>query len=192
MSALLNATDNELIKLFRSGNDSALEVLVQKYKDRIFSSLYYLSKDRELAEDLFQEVFIKIIDTVRSDRYNDEGKFLPWALRISHNLYIDYFRKYSKHRIINCGDNTQFEHVTPLIPSADSKIMKLQTYEKLNKMLDKLPEEQREVVVLRHFGELSFKEIAELTKTSLNTCLGRMRYALINLRKEMVEHNITL
>ena len=192
MRALLNATDNELIKLFRSGNDSALEVLVNKYKDRIFSSLYYLSKDRELAEDLFQEVFIKIIDTVRSDRYNDEGKFLPWALRIAHNLYIDYFRKYSKHRIINCGDNTQFENVTPLTPGSDSRIIKMQTYEKLNKMLDKLPEEQREVVVLRHFGELSFKEIAELTKTSLNTCLGRMRYALINLRKEMVEHNITL
>jgi len=189
---LQHTTDIELIHAFQEGDEQALEVLIHRYKEKIFSSIFYLAKDRPLAEDLFQDVFIKIIDTLRSNRYNEEGKFLQWAMRIAHNLCIDYFRKVKHAKIVNSGEKDIFEVVMVNTESADTRITKFQSYEKVKTMLDKLPSEQREVIVLRHFADMSFKEIAQTTNTSINTALGRMRYGLINLRKMMLENQIVL
>jgi len=151
-----------------------------------------LVKDKHLAEDLFQDAFIKMIDFLRSNRYNEEGKFIQWALRIAHNLCVDYFRKVKRTKIINTEKDEVFEAFTNASDSADSFLTKGQTNSKIHKMIELLPEEQREVIVLRHFADMSFKEIAEATNTSINTALGRMRYALINLRKMMVENQLAL
>lgn len=193
MEPLQKALDTDLIRLFQEGNQLALEILINRYKEKIFSSIFFLVKDKYLAEDLFQEVFIKVIDTLRSDRYNEEGKFVQWALRISHNLCVDYFRKINRVKIINSGDDKDiFETLDINAESADSYLVQSQTHSKIRDMLQHLPEEQREVIVLRHYADMSFKEIATITNTSINTALGRMRYGLINLRKMMIEHQIAL
>jgi RNA polymerase sigma-70 factor (ECF subfamily) len=186
-------TDNELVHAFQQGENKALEILVLKYKDRIFTSIKLLVKDTYLAEDLFQEAFIKIIDTLRANRYNEEGKFLPWALRIAHNLCIDHLRKLKRMPAIKTSDDTDiFEGINMFESGADAKMMQGQSHSRVHKILDLLPEEQREVIVLRHFADLSFKEIAEMTNTSINTALGRMRYGLINMRKIMIEKEVAL
>ncbi|MBN8836261.1 MAG: sigma-70 family RNA polymerase sigma factor [Sphingobacteriia bacterium] len=192
MKSLTQALDNELIRSFQQGNQSALEVLIERYKDKIYTSIFFLVKDKHLAEDLFQDVFIKVIDTLRSNRYNEEGKFVQWALRIAHNLCVDYFRKIKRTKIISSDDSAVFETFTPNSEPADTQITKEQTNNSLQRMLALLPQEQREVIVLRHYADLSFKEIAELTNTSINTALGRMRYGLINLRKIMMENQLAL
>ncbi len=192
MKTFAQATDTQLIDVFQKGDTSGLEVLVHRYKDKIYSSILFLVKDKYLAEDLFQEVFIKIIDTLRSNRYNEEGKFLPWALRIAHNLCVDYFRKVNKTHFVASDDKDVFEFIGDVGDTADTRITTQQTHDKVRRMLDFLPEEQREVIVLRHFAGMSFKEIADITNSSINTCLGRMRYGLINLRKVMVEKQIIL
>jgi RNA polymerase sigma-70 factor (ECF subfamily) len=184
--------DNELVKLFQAGDETALESLLSRYKEKIYTTIFYLVKDRHLAEDLFQEVFIKIIDKLRSKNYNDEGKFLHWALRISHNLCVDYFRKEKRNNKTSGDSNNLFEMLEISSDAADTKFVNGQVHEKVRVMLDKLPEEQREVIILRHFADLSFKEIAELTNTSINTSLGRMRYGLINLRKMIEENQMVL
>lgn len=187
-----NVLDNELVRAFQNGDDSALECLIDRHKDKIYSTIFFLVKDKHLAEDLFQEVFIKIIEKLRSSNYNEEGKFLHWALRISHNLCVDFFRKKMGKPTIS-GDSTNlFELVEICSDSADKRIVTLQVYEKVRVMLDALPHEQREVLILRHFADLSFKEIAQLTNTGINTALGRMRYGLLNLRKMMEENSIVL
>lgn len=186
-------TDQELIHLFTHGDSLALETLVLRHKDRIYTSILLLVKDKYLAEDLFQDVFIRVIDTLRSGRYTEEGKFLPWAMRIAHNLCVDYFRRVKRAPTIKTGDNKDiFEVLNFAEEGADQKIMKNQSYHRVRHMLDMLPEEQREVIILRHYANLSFKEIAALTQCSINTALGRMRYGLINLRKLMTEKQITL
>lgn len=193
MKTLSQATDNQLIRAFQEGNANALEILVNRYKDKIFSSILFLVKDKYLAEDLFQDVFIKVIDTLRANRYTEEGKFLPWALRISHNLCVDYFRKVKRSPAIKTSDDRDiFEVINVVEESAETKVMASQSHDRVRKMLDMLPEEQREVIVLRHFADMSFKDIAEITNCSINTALGRMRYGLINLRKLMVEKQIAL
>lgn len=150
-------------------------------------------KDTYLAEDLFQDVFIKIIDTIRNKRYAEEGKFLPWALRIAHNLCIDYFRKVKRAPSIRTSDNKDIFELLQISEDApDTKVMQSQSHERVRQMLDLLPEEQREIIVLRHYANLSFKEIASITNCSINTALGRMRYGLINLRKMMAEKQISL
>jgi len=186
------ATDTQLINVFQSGDINALEVLVHRYKDKIYSSILFLVKDKYLAEDLFQEVFIKIIDTLRGNRYNEEGKFLPWALRIAHNLCVDYFRKIKRTHFVASDERDVFELIGSVGDAADSKMVQSQSHEKIRRMLDLLPEEQREVIVLRHFAGMSFKEIADVTNSSINTSLGRMRYGLINLRRMMAEKQIAL
>lgn len=189
----ITATDTELVKSFQQGNNQALEVLINRHKDKIFTSINILVKDKYLAEDLFQEVFIKIIDTLRANRYNDEGKFLPWALRIAHNLCIDHFRKVSRTPAIKTSDDHDiFEVLNFTEDSADSGMIKGQSHSMVRKMIDMLPQEQKEVIVLRHYADLSFKEIAEMTSCSINTALGRMRYGLINLRKIMEENQVTV
>ncbi len=186
-------TDTQLVLAFQEGNVYAFEALIARYQDKLYSSILFLVKDKYLAEDMFQETFIRIIDTLRNKRYNEEGKFLPWALRISHNLCVDHFRKVKRTPSILTGDNQDiFEVINVVEETAEQKMMRRQSHDTMYAMLDKLPEEQREVIVLRHFGDMSFKDIARLTNCSINTALGRMRYGLINLRKMMTEKQIAL
>lgn len=194
MQVQQSLTDTQLILNFQDGNCSALETLIARYKDKLFSSILFLVKDRFLAEDLFQETFLRIIDTLRSRRYNEEGKFLPWAMRIAHNLCVDYFRKVKRSPTIVTHDKKDIFEVIHVVvnDNAEHRIIRNQSYDRVHQMLNKLPEEQREVIVLRHFGDMSFKEIAEATNCSINTALGRMRYGLINLRKMMMEKQINL
>jgi RNA polymerase sigma factor (sigma-70 family) len=193
MTSLTKLSDNELISSFISGNVNALEVLVLRHKDKIYTSIFFLVKDKYLAEDIFQDVFIRIIDTVRSGRYTDEGKFLPWAMRIGHNLCVDHFRKVKRTPTIkNSDDQDIFEVLNFTEENAETKMIKKQSYHRVKDMLDLLPEDQREVIILRHYADMSFKEIAQITNCSINTALGRMRYGLINLRKMMVQKQISL
>ncbi len=193
MQTFKQFTDHELVCHFQNGHLEALETLVLRHKDKIYTSIFLLVKDKYLAEDLFQDVFIKIIDTLRNKKYNEEGKFLPWAMRIAHNLCVDYFRKIKRRPAIKTTDNYDiFEVLQFSEESAEDKTMRLQSYGRMQKMLDLLPEEQREVLILRHFADLSFKEIADLMNCSINTALGRMRYGLINLRKMMTEKQLSL
>jgi RNA polymerase sigma factor (sigma-70 family) len=193
MKSLRQKTDHELIHLFRDGDLHALEALVIRHKDKLYTSILFLVKDKYLAEDIFQDVLIKVIDTIRGGRYTEEGKFLPWAMRIAHNLCVDHFRKVKRTPAIKTSDDRDiFEVLNFTEEGADTKMMKRQSHDRVRQMLDMLPEDQKEVIILRHYADLSFKEIASLTNCSINTALGRMRYGLINLRKMMVEKNIAL
>jgi RNA polymerase sigma factor (sigma-70 family) len=193
MKNLTQKTDNQLVHSFQDGNNQALEILIDRYKDKIFSSVLFLVKDKYLAEDLFQDAFIKIIDNIRNNRYTDEGKFLPWAMRITHNLCVDHFRKIKRAPSVKTSDDHDiFEMYSFTEDATDKKIMQEETHERVRQMLSLLPEEQREVIVLRHFADLSFKEIAVMTNCSINTALGRMRYGLINLRKMLTEKQVAL
>ena len=186
-------TDSQLIQAYYLGDALALEELINRHKDRVYTSIFFLVKDKYLAEDLFQDVFIKIIDTIRGNRYNDEGKFVSWAMRIAHNLCVDHFRKVKRSpSVINAEGKDVFEWLQFSDDTAEGNMVKRQSHDRVQRMLQLLPEEQKEVIVLRHYGNLSFKEIADLTNCSINTALGRMRYGLINLRKMMLEKQITL
>ena len=193
MNLLSKLSDHELIKSFNAGNVNAFEVLVLRHKDKLYTSIFFLVKDKYLAEDIFQDVFIRIIDTIKSGRYTEEGKFLPWAMRIAHNLCVDYFRKVKRTPTIkNSDDQDIFEVLNFTEDSAEDKMIKKQSHNRVKDMLDQLPEDQREVIILRHYADMSFKEIAEITNCSINTALGRMRYGLINLRKMMMAKQISL
>jgi RNA polymerase sigma-70 factor (ECF subfamily) len=193
MKNLSTLTDQQLVRSYMDGNANALSVLVERYKDKIFTSIYLLVKDKYLAEDIFQDVFIRIIDTLRNGRYTDEGKFLPWAMRIAHNMCVDHFRKVKRSPSIKTSDDHDiFEVLNFSEAGADQKIMAGQSHDRVRKMVDMLPEDQKEVIILRHYADLSFKEIADMTNCSINTALGRMRYGLINLRKMMTEKQIAL
>ena len=193
MKSLQNHTDQELIRSFIDGNSNALTPLVERYKDKIFTSIYLLVKDQYLAEDIFQDVFIRIIDTLKGGRYSDEGKFLPWAMRIAHNMCVDHFRKVKRGPSIKTSDDRDiFEVLNFSEAGADQRMMADQSHDRVRKMVDLLPEDQREVLILRHYADLSFKEISALTNCSINTALGRMRYGLMNLRKMMTEKQIAL
>jgi RNA polymerase sigma factor (sigma-70 family) len=193
MNLLSKLSDYELINSFNSGNVNAFETLVLRHKDKLYTSIFFLVKDKYLAEDIFQDVFIRIIDTIKGGRYSEEGKFLPWAMRIAHNLCVDYFRKVKRTPTIkNSEDQDIFEVLNFTEESAEDKMIKKQSHNRVRDMLDQLPEDQREVIILRHYADMSFKEIAEITNCSINTALGRMRYGLINLRKMMVAKQISL
>jgi RNA polymerase sigma factor (sigma-70 family) len=193
MKSLRLKTDHELIHQFRDGDLHALEALILRHKDKLFTSILFLVKDKYLAEDIFQDVLIKVIDTIRGGRYTEEGKFLPWAMRIAHNLCVDHFRKVKRTPAIKTSDDRDiFEVLNFTEEGADVKMMKRQSHDRVRQMLDMLPEDQKEVIILRHYADLSFKEIASLTNCSINTALGRMRYGLINLRKMMTEKRIAL
>ncbi len=193
MKCLTSLADQQLVHLYIDGNTEALSTLVTRYKDKIYTSIYLLVKDKYLAEDLFQDVFIRIIDTLKGGRYTDEGKFLPWALRIAHNMCVDHFRKVKRSPSIKTSDDRDiFEVLNFNEASPEQKMMQVQSHERVRKMIDLLPMDQREVIIMRHYADLSFKEIAELTNCSINTALGRMRYGLINMRKMMVEKQIAL
>jgi RNA polymerase sigma-70 factor (ECF subfamily) len=193
MKAFIQSTDTELVKLFQNGNNQALEVLLNRHKDKIFTGIKLLVKDTYLAEDIFQKVFIKIINTLRANGYKEEGKFLPWANRIAHNMCLDHLRKVQRAPSIKTSDDHDiFEVLNFVEDSADKGIIKNQSHKILRNMLDFIPAEQREVIVLRHYADLSFKEIAEMTNCSINTALGRMRYGLINLRQIIEEKQLAV
>jgi RNA polymerase sigma factor (sigma-70 family) len=193
MKSFINLTDQQLIHLYMDGDADALATIVMRYKDKIYTSIYLLVKDKYLAEDIFQDVFIRVIDTLKGGRYTDEGKFLPWAMRIAHNMCVDHFRKVKRSPAIKTSDDRDiFEVLNFSEAGADHRMMQSQSHDRVRRMIDMLPEDQREVIIMRHYADLSFKEIADLTKCSINTALGRMRYGLINLRKMMTEKQIAL
>ena len=191
MNSLNHLSEQELVQLYLKGNTNALSILISRYKDKIYTSIYLLVKDKYQAEDIFQEVFIRIIDSLKAKGYSNEGKFLPWALRIAHNLCVDHFRKIKRTpKITTSDDRDIFEVLNFSEPNAETRLIQCQRHEKVRKMIDLLPEDQREVIILRNYGDLSFKEIASITKCSTNTALGRMRYGLINMRKMTLEKKI--
>lgn len=195
---LSQASDQELLSKYLSGNENAFEILLNRHQQKVFSKVYFMVNNQELAEDLFQETFLKVINTLKDGRYNEEGKFLPWVMRIAHNLVIDHFRREKKNQTIspNVGgpddDFDLFQIIQNDEENIEDIIVKEEIETELMALLEMLPDEQKQVVYMRHFQDLSFKEISENTNVSINTALGRMRYALINLRKIMVEKSIVL
>ena len=178
--------DSELISLYRRGNENAFETIVNRHKSRIFTAIYLIVKDRYVAEDLLQETFIKAINTIKNGRYNEEGKFLPWIIRIAHNMAVDHFRKEKRYPTVVLEDGSQvFNTLEFAEDSIEEKKMIKETHDRLRDLIKELPDTQREVLVMRHYMGMSFQDIAESTNVSINTALGRMRYAVINLRKKM-------
>lgn len=192
-----NLSDSELIQHYSSGKEEALAILIDRHQHSLFSFIFYKIKDEELANDIFQDTFMKIIITIKEEKYNEEGKFILWAKRIAHNLVIDYFRLKNKQNKVSetTFENEEFS-IFDLISSTDPNIEEILVTKQINsdliKLLEYLPENQKEAIKMRFFDGLSFKEIAEDTNTSINTTLGRVRYALINLRKIIEENNIIL
>ncbi|HEY8688056.1 MAG TPA: sigma-70 family RNA polymerase sigma factor [Chitinophagaceae bacterium] len=186
-------SDQQLVHSYMKGDAEALSTLVYRHKTKLYTSIYLLIKDKYLAEDIFQDTFIRIIDTLKTGKYNEEGKFLPWAMRIAHNICVDHFRKVKRTPAIKTSDDRDiFDTINFSEPDAEETIMKKESNNTVRKMLELLPEDQREVIIMRHYADLSFKEIATLTNCSINTALGRMRYGLTNLRKMMTEKQIAL
>jgi RNA polymerase sigma factor (sigma-70 family) len=191
---VMPVNDHQLIAQYLEGDERAFKELLDRYQQKIYTSIYLFVKDETLAEDIFQEVFIKIINTLRSGKYNHEGKFGQWALRISYNLCVDYHRRGKRRPHVHINDSSFdiFDVISSHDPNAEQLIMRSQTHDRIRHLVDMLPAEQREVVILRHYADMSFKEIAALTRVSINTALGRMRYALINIRKLMAEKEVHL
>ncbi|MDP4843175.1 MAG: sigma-70 family RNA polymerase sigma factor [Salibacteraceae bacterium] len=192
---MLNKMDDDrlLVSQYLAGNEAAFEILLRKHKDRVYGYIKMMVKDGQLAEDIFQDVFVKAVLTMKRGQYNEEGKFLPWVLRIAHYLVIDTFRKNKRFPTVDGGEDFDIFNVIKDDGKAIDEVMiEDQIHTDINKLIEFLPDEQKEVLKLRHFSEMSFKEIAEETNVSINTALGRMRYALINLRKLIEEHNIAL
>jgi RNA polymerase sigma-70 factor (ECF subfamily) len=178
-------SDSELVSLYIRGDEKAFEKLVLRHKSRIYTTIYLIVKDQYVAEDLMQDTFIKAVDTIKSGRYNEEGKFLPWIVRIAHNLAIDYFRRDKRYPSVVFEDGSSvFNTLDFSEDSVESIQIRQETHEQLREMIQRLPEVQRQVLIMRHYEEMSFQEIADATGVSINTALGRMRYALINLRKQ--------
>ena len=189
MKVLSNLSDQDLINSYLKGNDYSFEVLLTRHKDRVYSSIFMFVKDDELANDIFQDVFIKIVDTIRKGKYNHEGKFIQWALRISYNLCVDHFRKNKRRTKVSSSETFDILNIIESNdPNSEESIIQNQSHNKLRQIIERLPDEQKEVVLLRHYADMSFKEISMLTKVSINTSLGRMRYALINMRKMITEN----
>jgi len=186
-------TDETLVHQYMHGNEQALEILIRRHKSKVFTSIFIFLRDQYLAEDLFQDTFIKVVRKLRAGQYQEEGKFLPWVMRIAHNLCIDYYRKTKRTPQITTPDGFDIFNILKFSDNNPEKIIiRQQSHQKVREMVDNLPNEQKEVVILRHYADLSFKEIAEITNVSINTALGRMRYALINLRKIQKEKQIAL
>lgn len=185
---LHDAQDHELVRAFIKGQDKAFDILLERHKAKIFTTIYMIVKDRMVAEDLFQDVMIKVVRMIRSGKYNEEGKFRPWVARIARNLAIDHFRKNQRTPLQHESDDFDiFNNLNTSQPSVEQRIIKDENARFIRELIQKLPSKQKEVLIMRHYGELSFKEIAKLTDVSINTALGRMRYALINLRKMVNE-----
>jgi len=186
-------SDKELVAMYISGNEYGIQQLILRYKRKVFSYIFLIVKEKHLAEDIFQDTFIKVINTLKMGTYNDEGKFLPWVNRIAHNLIIDYFRKSKRLPLAANGeDYDAYEFVKVFDECIETKMVTEQVHADIKKLIEYLPEDQKEVLKMRHYSEMSFKEIAEQTNVSINTALGRMRYALINLRKLIKDHDVSI
>ena len=191
MNTTTQMSDSALVSLYISGNESAFEQLVNRHKNKVFTTIVLIVKDTYTAEDLMQDAFIKAIHTMKSGRYNEEGKFSSWICRIAHNLAIDFFRKEKRSPMITLEDGSNvFNTLAFAADSAESLQIKEDTCVRLRELIQTLPQSQREVLMMRHYADMSFQEIADATGVSINTALGRMRYALINLRKKMLNNNI--
>jgi RNA polymerase sigma factor (sigma-70 family) len=185
MDNKVQVSDSELISLYIRGNEKAFEKLVQRHKSRVYTTIYLIVKDQYVAEDLLQDTLIKAVDTIKSGKYNEEGKFLPWIIRIAHNLAIDYFRRDKRYPNVVFEDGSSvFNTLDFSEDSVESIQIRQETHEQLREMIQRLPDVQRQVLIMRHYEDMSFQEIADATGVSINTALGRMRYALINLRKQ--------
>jgi RNA polymerase sigma factor (sigma-70 family) len=189
-----SVSDQELINRYLDGKEICLEQLIHRHKNKVFSYILMVVKDKQHADDIFQDTFIKVIHTLRSGTYKEEGKFIQWVMRIAHNLVIDHFRKSRRIPIVDSPNDefNIFDNLRIYDESAEDRIISEQIHRDVRALIDFLPPEQREVLVMRHYSDMSFKEIAEQTDVSINTALGRMRYALINLRKLIEQKEITL
>jgi RNA polymerase sigma factor (sigma-70 family) len=191
MNTTTQVSDSALVSLYISGNENAFEQLVNRHKNKVFTTIVLIVKDTYTAEDLMQDAFIKAIHTMKSGRYNEEGKFSSWICRIAHNLAIDFFRKEKRSPMITLEDGSNvFNTLAFAADSAESLQIQEDTVARLRELIQTLPQTQREVLMMRHYADMSFQEIADATGVSINTALGRMRYALINLRKKMLNGNI--
>lgn len=192
MKEVNNMTDEQLIQLYANGDENGLRVLIDRYKSKIYTSIYMRVKDEFVAEDIFQETFIKVINTIKSGGYNEEGKFLSWVMRIAYNMVIDYFRKEKRSpTVMNNEGYDIFEVMDFADDDTERRMVRKQMDTDLKKLIQLLPDDQKEVLIMRHFCDMSFKDIAEISNVSINTALGRMRYALQNLRKLIDEHNMS-
>ena len=193
MKKIETTTDATLVRQYLDGSEDALSKLINRHQQRIYNFIFSKVFDRDITEDIFQDTFIKVIRTLKRGKYNEEGKFLPWVMRISHNLVIDYFRKNSRMpKFEGSEDFNIFSVLGDPALNAEKQIIKDQVETDVKKLIDELPEDQKEVLYMRLYKDMSFKEIAEQTNVSINTALGRMRYAIINLRKMVEKNNIVL
>jgi RNA polymerase sigma-70 factor (ECF subfamily) len=191
--ATIQLTDDLLVKDYIAGNENALALLIKKHESKIFGFIYSKISDRDISNDIFQDTFIKVIKTLKSNSYNEEGKFLPWVMRISHNLIVDHYRKTKKMPMFRETEEFSiFSIMTDNALTIENKIISEQVEKDLKRLIEELPADQKEVLVMRMYQDMSFKEISELTGVSINTALGRMRYALMNMRKVIDKHQIIL
>lgn len=190
MSKGIGPQDSELIAQYRNGSEPAFDLLVDRYQRKIYTTIFLIVKDQEIAEDLLQDVFVKVVNTINSDKYNEEGKFQPWVMRIAHNLAIDYFRKAKRYPTILMEDGSNiFNSLKFSEETIEDRKVRDEGIDLVKRLIEELPETQKEVLIMRYYVDMSFQEIADQTGVSINTALGRMRYALIHLRKKMKQLN---
>lgn len=191
--AHVNTPDALLVSQYVAGDESALATLIARHQSKIYGFIYSKVSDHDISDDIFQDTFIKVIRTLKSDSYNEEGKFLPWVMRIAHNLIVDHFRRSKKMPMLRETEEFSiFSILSDDVPNVESRMITAQVEKDLQNLIQELPDDQREVLIMRIYQDLSFKEIAEMTGVSINTALGRMRYALMNLRKIISKHQIIL
>ena len=197
MEAISSLDDRYLVQLYKDGNETAFKTLLFRHKDKIFRFIQMKVRDTDLSNDIFQDTFIKVVNTIKAGSYNEEGKFLPWVMRIAHNLIIDHFRRNSRVRMISEASSNSYEYsiltnISCPTKNIEDQITSKELLDQMVELVDYLPKTQREIVSMRIFHDMSFKEIAESENISINTALGRMRYALINLRKLIDKHSIVV
>ncbi len=184
-------SDNELIQRYKQGDCASFDVLLQRYQSKVYSYIFSVVKDKDVADDIFQDTFFKVVSTINSGSYKEENKFIHWVMRIAHNLIVDNYRRNNRMPIVpNRPDCNIIDTLKLHDDNVEQLLMRKQTNSNIRKLVKMLPPEQRRVVILRHYGKCDFKDIAERTGVSINTALGRMRYAIINLRRLAQEHNI--
>ena len=190
---LSNISDQELVKKYINGDNKSFEILLNRHKNRVFAFIMSKIKNKDLSEDIFQDTYVKVVNSLQKGKYNEEGKFLPWVMRIAHNLVIDHFRRQKKMQMVRSNNDFNiFDVIKDNKINADEKLIKDQIFNDLNSLVEKLPKDQKDVLKMRYYEELSFKKIAEHFDISINTALGRMRYALINLRALSKKHHVDL
>lgn len=190
---LSHFTEKQLVQTYLKGNEAAIEELINRHKEAVYTYIICKVRNQALAEDLFQDTFIKVINTIKRRKYNDEGKFLPWVMRIAHNLIVDHYRKSNRMNTTTGGENFDiFDIIKNTEKNVEQQLEKEQTLHDVKALIKFLPADQKEVLMMRLYFDMSFKEISEATNVSINTALGRMRYALINLRKMIVERNLNI